>query len=230
MAGVLSPWSNKRPGEEQGRVENPSGFAQPEGDYAFVMGTDTPGWTGRFAVGDTFALAQGPDVIAPGKILRFSGKFRGPAQMPAVSVAEPAPGYVLADGQTLILAVDGGGNQTVTFSTGQFVAIGAARAAEVMAAMNAVLTGAAAYKTGEGVGVLSATSGRRSRVEVVGGTAAALGFQELAWRFQLLLAGTVVASRDLQPGEEESLNDMAGNLAAHGDPAEVRFRLVLVAV
>jgi len=151
--------------------------------------------------------------------------------MPAVTVAEPAPGYALADGQTLILAIDGGANQVVTFSTGSFVSIAAARALEVRDAINAsALTGATAFLTGEGVGIRSDTTGRRSRVEVVGGTAVALALTELGWRLSLLLAGVVVASRDLQPGENEDLIDMAGNLAAHGDPAEVRFRVELVAL
>ena len=229
MAGALTPWITRRPGEEQGRIQDPSGFAQPEGDHAMVVGADSANWSGRFAIGDRFDLFQS-DVVTPGKILRFTGRFRGPARMPAISVDEPAAGYVLADGQTLILAVDGGTNQVITFSAGQFSDITKARALEVRNAIASTLTGGTPFLTGEGVGVQSDTTGRRSRVEVVGGTAAALGFTELGWRFQMLLAGTVVAARDLQPGEEEDLKDMAGNLAAHGDPAEVRFRLELVAL
>lgn len=229
MAGALTPWITRRPGEEQGRVENPSGFEQPEGDFAMVAGTDTAGWTGRFAIGDRFDIFQ-EDAIDVGKILRFTGRFRGPSRMPAISVDEPLAGYALADGQTLIVSIDGGANQVITFSTGQFSAIDKARANEVRDAINAALTGATAFLTGEGVGILSATEGRRSRVEVVGGTAAALGFQELAWRLQLLLDGTVVTERDLAPGEEDDLRDMAGNLTAQTDPVEVRFRVELVAV
>lgn len=227
MAGALTPWITRRPGEEQGRIQDPSGFTPPEGDHAMVMGADSANWTGRFSIGDRFDLSQS-GVITPGKILRFTGKFRGPSRMPAISVDEPAAGYALSDGQTLILSIDGGSNQTITFSTGQFTSIGAARALEVRDAIDSVLVDASSFLTGEGVGVLSASSGRRSRVEVVGGTAAALVFQELGWQFQILIAGVIVAFRDLAPGETEDLTDMAGNLAAHGDPAEVRFRLELV--
>lgn len=227
MAGALTPWITRRPGEEQGRVQAPSGFIPPEGDHAMVMGANSANWTGKFSVGDRFDLFQS-GAITPGKILRFTGRFRGPSRMPAISVDEPAAGYALSDGQTLILSIDGGSNQTVTFSTGQFSSIGAARAPEVRDAINSILTDASAFLTGEGVGVSSAASGRRSRVEVVGGTAAALIFQEIGWQFQILIAGAIIASRDLAPGETEDLTDMAGNLAAHGDPAEVRFRLELV--
>ncbi len=230
MTGFLTPWITRRPGQEQGRLKDPPGFAQPEGDFALVLGADSANWSARFDIGDSFEVFQS-DTISPGKIVRFTGRFRGPSRMPAVSVKEPAAGYVLADGQTLILAIDGGTNQTITFSTAQFVSIGAARAPEVKAAIAGALTSATAFLTGEGVGVLSDTTGRRSRVEVVGGTATALNFQELGWRFQIVLGGTTtVVSRDLAPGEEEDLKDMAGNLADFGDPAEVRFRLILVSL
>src|SRR5579872_1310774 len=52
--------------------------------------------------------------------------------------------YALVDGQTLTLTIDGGALQTITFHTSQFVAIGAATAAEVAAAINGQIVGASA--------------------------------------------------------------------------------------
>ncbi len=82
--------------------------------------------------------------------------------MPAVSVIiNPAAGFVLADGKTLILAIDEGADQTVTFSTGQFVNIAAALPEEVAAAINSQLEGARAASTGFGsIQVSSDTTGK----------------------------------------------------------------------
>lgn len=222
MAGSVAALFTRRPGIEQGRVANPEGFVTPEGDAALVLGADTPKWTRRVALGDKFDVFQS-DAVGAAKILRFAARVRGPDTMPAMSVLQP---YALADGQTLRLAIDGGGVQIITFSAGQFTSIAAATALEVRDAINSQLTGATAFLSGTGlVGVLSATTGRDSRVEVLGGTATALGLAELAWYLRLLLAGSVVASVEVKPGLTRDLSDMAGNLAAHGDPVEVRLRL-----
>jgi hypothetical protein len=229
MSSNLPPWITRLVGEQQGRVYQPAGFPPPEGDYALVLGADSPGWVMPFSVGDVFDCYQS-DSPGAGSVVHFSGRFRGPSRMPALAGFEPGAGYVLADGQTLIVAIDGGANQTITFTTAQFAAIGAARSNEVRDAINSVLVGATAFLTGTELAILSDSTGRRSRVEIVGGTAVALNFQELAWKLRLLLAGTAVAERILLPGETEDLTDMAGNLAAHGDPVEIRFQVELVAL
>lgn len=85
--------------------------------------------------------------------------------------------YVLTNGMTLTVAVDGGAVQTVTFTTGQFVAIGAATPAEVAAAINGSLVGGRADVSGSAVRITSDKRGTSSGVNVTGGTAnTPLGF------------------------------------------------------
>jgi hypothetical protein len=91
------------------------------------------------------------------------------------SNAEP---FALVNGQTLTVKVDGGGVQTATFNTADFVAIGAALAAEVAVVINTDITGVTAHDAGGYVRIESDESdGELSIIEVTGGTAnAVLGF------------------------------------------------------
>lgn len=85
--------------------------------------------------------------------------------------------FALADGETLQFTVDGGSLQTVTFNTAEFVAIGAATAAEVAAVINAEATGIQADAPGGAVRITTDTVGTGASLASFGGTAAAtLGF------------------------------------------------------
>jgi phage tail sheath protein FI len=81
--------------------------------------------------------------------------------------------YALVDSQTLTVKVDRGSVQTITFLTGEFVAIGAATAEEVAAVINAKIVGASAAATSGGtkVTITSDKRGTGSYIEVTGGTA-----------------------------------------------------------
>jgi len=86
--------------------------------------------------------------------------------------------FVLADSQTLTVAVDGGGAQTVTFYAVDFDNIALAAAQEIADVITAQLSGAigTAETTGE-VTITSATYGTSSSIQVTGGTAnTELGF------------------------------------------------------
>jgi hypothetical protein len=234
MAGERESFYTSRPGTDQGRVAA-SGITVPEGSQLLALGSDTAGRVAWLKKGDQFDIFQSDTPAAAAKILRFQGGWRGPvACMPAVSAEVGPPNfYVLANGQTLILAIDEGVNQTVTFATAQFADITKARPLEVVTVLNASLTGATASLTGRGAfKVVSDTSGKRSRVRVVGGTAAALVMEELAWKAALLVGGNEVASRILRSGESQTLTDMAANLIGYiaAAPFEVKFRLEVVAV
>lgn len=96
----------------------------------------------------------------------------------SVECANAGP-YVLVDGQTLTVKIDGQlVAQTITFHTADFVDISAATAAEVAAAITARITGATAAVTNTTkVTITSSSTGASSSVEVTGGTSnAALGF------------------------------------------------------
>lgn len=87
--------------------------------------------------------------------------------------------YILTDGNTLELKVDGAAApQVVTFAAADFADIGAALASEVAAKINATIAGAAADVDGAAVRILSAsTTPEATAVEVTGGTARGkLGF------------------------------------------------------
>jgi hypothetical protein len=95
----------------------------------------------------------------------------------AATLLSSAETFALSDGQTLLVKVDGGAVQIVTFVTADFVAVGAATAAEVATRITTDLTGASAVDFSGQVSLTSDTLGNKSRLEVTGGTAnGALGF------------------------------------------------------
>lgn len=88
----------------------------------------------------------------------------------AASRTSAAETYALANGQTLLVAIDGGVIQTITFLTAEFVAIGAATALEVAAVINAKIVGASANGSTGSVVLTSDSRGTGSGVDVSGGT------------------------------------------------------------
>ena len=86
--------------------------------------------------------------------------------------------YALTNGMTLQVAIDGGSTLTKTFNTGEFVSIGAATVAEVVASMNAFFAsngvGAVASAQASAWKITSNKRGTGSGVNVVGGTANAI--------------------------------------------------------
>jgi predicted nucleic acid-binding Zn ribbon protein len=80
--------------------------------------------------------------------------------------------YVLADGDTLEVKVDGGAPQIATFRAADFADIAAAVASEVAAKLNTRLAGAAGDVDGGAIRIVSAsTAALTTAVEVTGGTA-----------------------------------------------------------
>jgi phage tail-like protein len=87
--------------------------------------------------------------------------------------------YSLADSQTLLVEVDGGGAQTITFLLADFLDITAATAEEVAIVISAQITGAEAsvdLASGK-ITIRTLTQGTSGSVQITGGTAnPALGF------------------------------------------------------
>lgn len=77
--------------------------------------------------------------------------------------AEP---YVLVDGMQFDIQVDGQAAQTVTFNTADFVAIGAATAAEVAASINGQVSGVQANVVGGAVEIVSNQPGDASSLDI----------------------------------------------------------------
>jgi hypothetical protein len=123
--------------------------------------------------------APGPFVLTDGDLIRLSvdgaadvdAVFNGSAAAVAAAGAGP---YALADGMTLLVRIDNRLEQTVLFSSANFVDIANATAAEVAAAINAVIIGGRATTPGSIVRLASDTVGTASRVQVTGGTANAV--------------------------------------------------------
>jgi phage tail-like protein len=55
----------------------PTGWAPPQGDFAWVFGNDLPGWTAKFMTGDGARIEQ-TAAVSPARIMRARGYFRGP--------------------------------------------------------------------------------------------------------------------------------------------------------
>lgn len=91
--------------------------------------------------------------------------------------------FVLADGQTLLVEIDEGAIQVVTFSGGDFANIAAATAQEVADAITDDLSNAEAIDVGGQVRLTSDRDGSGSSVRIAGGTASeALGFTREKFR------------------------------------------------
>lgn len=86
--------------------------------------------------------------------------------------------YALVDGQTLLVAVNGGAPQTATFNTGDFGDINNATAAEVAAVIQADVSDVTSSDSGGSVLIqVDGVFEEGTSIQVVGGTAnAALGF------------------------------------------------------
>lgn len=221
------PFLTDRPGINQGRVSEFVGIpAALEGEHSLVMGSDRQGDRRRFNIGDAIEFGQSDSVAAEVKVATFRGVLRGPSKMPAISVDEPGAGFALSDGQTVTLSVDEGSVQTYTVNSADFSAVGAARVHEVVAAINSQIVGATASHAGECVQILSDTTGRRSRVQIVGGTAAALGFRETYWVLQVKKAGAVKVEIEIPPGDTRDLRDVQVPFDGGGS-VEIAFRLEL---
>jgi len=97
--------------------------------------------------------------------------FTGQSAQLRMSATSP---IVLTDGMTVQLRVDGGPVQTVSFRAEEFESIAAASVDDVAGVLEAQLTGVS-FQPGEaGLVLESLVQGRRSRLEVVGGSAAPL--------------------------------------------------------
>jgi hypothetical protein len=85
--------------------------------------------------------------------------------------------YNLSGGETLLVKIDQGSAQTITFQAGDFAVAGAATAAEVVARIDSDLVDGDGLEANGKVLILSDTDGEGSAVEITGGTAnTALGF------------------------------------------------------
>jgi len=156
-------------------VSNPlTATAVKAAGYLVTGGGATPGILTGTAAGP-FALKEGDSIhLAINGGIDQAAVFHGSA----AAVAAPGAGpFALANGMTLTLRIDGGAEQTVAFSSASFANIASATAAEVAAALNAVVVGGRVTTQGGLVRLASDTEGTASRVQVTGGTAnAALAF------------------------------------------------------
>jgi hypothetical protein len=131
--------------------------------------------------GTVLGTATAPFDLEPADDLDIAVDGGGPIaatfNATAASRTSVAETYALVNGNTLLIAIDGGSIQTITFLTAEFVAIGAATALEVAAVINAKIVGASADGSSGSVVVTSDKRGTGSTVDVSGGTGnGVLGF------------------------------------------------------
>jgi uncharacterized phage protein gp47/JayE len=143
---------------------------------------ENPNAYADIVAGEAESEEYGPISTLAGQIVNIETPVGGWSEAAAVKNGSAEP-YVLSDGQTLLVKVDGGSIQTATFNTGDFVDIGAATAAEVAAVLNTDITGQAANDAGGYVRAASDNAdGETSTIEVTGGTATALNFPSGEYR------------------------------------------------
>lgn len=126
------------------------------------------------SLGPTPGNAQSIDTI----VTPAGGWFANAAQF-----SRNAAPFELANGETVVVAIDEGAEQVITLNSGDFSNIAAATATEVANAINATLTGGTATALADDtVVVQSDTNGSGSAVRVRGTANLALGFPRFTWR------------------------------------------------
>jgi len=126
------------------------------------------GYTSTFTV-DAESESTGPIQGLATNIDTIQSPISGWNAQAALS-NDTAETYDLDNAQTLLIKVDQGSEQTITFVTGDFVNIDLATAAEVAAVIDSNLTGGSASDEGGYVRVVSDTDGTGSALQVTGGT------------------------------------------------------------
>ncbi len=125
--------------------------------------------------GTVLGTIVGPYDLEPADTLEMLVDGAGPTTATFTATAalrtSGAETYALSNGEILTVSIDGGPVQTITFLTGEFVAIGAATALEVAAVINAKITGAQADGIGGDVTITSDKRGTGSGVNITGGSA-----------------------------------------------------------
>ena len=131
------------------------------------------------ATSGTVSSAAGPWLLAHGDTLIVAFESGGNQTFTISAVAASRTSttgtYVLTNGMTLQIAVNSGATKTKTFGTAEFVDIGAATPAEVVASLNAFFLANAmdvlATVSANAVKLTSGILGTGGSVNVVGGTA-----------------------------------------------------------
>ena len=109
--------------------------------------------------------------------------------------------YDMTGSLTLLVAIDGGAPQTITFLAGDFAVPATATAVEIAVKINAVLTGGAAYDVAGKVQIESDTIGINSAVEITDGTSnVELGYT--LGDIQIGTSGDAVVGRDVESDED----------------------------
>ena len=120
----------------------------------------------------------GPYKVQPGEALQMVVNGGLIQSMPFVGTTAEltsADGpFELVDGDTLLVRIDGRPEQTITFSTADFVDIAAATAVEIANVISQQLTDGSAYPATDAVLITRKVVGSAVRLEVTGGSAASV--------------------------------------------------------
>ncbi|NNF59397.1 MAG: hypothetical protein HKN04_14270 [Rhodothermaceae bacterium] len=111
-----------------------------DGVGTVVLTADTPG-SGFSTVAVDLGVSTAADALG---FAAGNAEATREGSSPARLTSDRAEPFALAAGQTLTVIADGGAPETITFAAGDFAAIGAATAAEVVTALNAGLNRATA--------------------------------------------------------------------------------------
>jgi uncharacterized phage protein gp47/JayE len=156
------------------------------------------GWQGTFPV-DIQSEENAPVVGNAFSIDTIAVPVSGWTAKAAKTTLNQEP-FLLADGQTLLVEIDEGDVQVVSFAGGDFANIAAATAQEVADAITADLTNAEAVDAGGMVRLVSDKEGSGSAVRIRGGTAA----ESLAFTRELFRGFNPDVSAKLQSQNSEA--------------------------
>lgn len=204
------------PGTEQGRVV-PTSIVPVEGARVLSLGSDLVARSVEVEVGDYIEYVQEIDPES-GALVYLVADVLGLAPVPAITGLEP---FTLSDGNDIELIVDDE-VVTATIETAQFVDIATATALELALALASQLDPVSVRLERGRVTFAGAES-----VEIVGGTLVAGTNMVLpAWFLDVLVDGTVVTSRRIEPKRPRRFVDI-GFWLEPGALREFALRLAL---
>jgi phage tail sheath protein FI len=175
VAAPASPTADARAGLGLTGAAPVAGALQTRALTTVSEGQRVIGWTGGLPILANLSRVESTEFDL---IVRRDGNpvERFETALPGQILGAAGP-FVLVNNQTLIIGANGTPDVTVTFTTGDFVAIGAALASEVAALVNAQVPGVRAVATTGGrILLVSNVTGPASRIVVQGTAAGTLGF------------------------------------------------------
>ncbi|NIO74647.1 MAG: hypothetical protein GTN69_01870 [Armatimonadetes bacterium] len=230
MAAGETPTLLSGSGFTAGRIQ-PINYTPVDGDWVYAIGSDVPGVYEYLEIGAVAGVTQEVHVTDV-TLLDFAIGMRQTEAETAATIRGLGITYPTGfiGGEQFVLAIDGGSNQTITFTADDQTLD------EAVDRFNATLTGAVASSDNGQLRLTSATTGTSSEIDIVSGTAVSkLGFNVATYNgehitFKLVCEVDGTVEFTLQPDAGESVRYVTRTVNVYDLVGLVTVRFYMEAV